>query len=138
MCGLVGLFGACGAELSNVLHALTRVAHRGPDGHGLHAGPGTLLAHRRLSILGGSRGQQPLYNEAETVAVVYNGEIYNHQGLRRRLSRTHALHSTSDGEVLSHLYEDEGPSFVSRLRGMFALALTDGNRLLLARDPVGI
>ncbi len=117
------------------------IAHRGPDGSGLWHESGVGLVHRRLSIIDLEGGAQPMSNEDHSVFVVFNGEIYNYPALRRHLiEKGHTLRSQSDTEVLVHLYEDEGESFVRRLRGMFAFALWDRTkkRLLLARDRVGI
>ena len=96
---------------------------------------------RRLSIIDLQNGQQPISNEDGSVCVVFNGEIYNFEALRRELSqRGHKLATHSDTEVIVHLYEDFGVDAVNHLRGMFAFALWDGNRkqLLLARDRLGI
>jgi asparagine synthase (glutamine-hydrolysing) len=117
------------------------IAHRGPDGEGFLVEPGVGLVHRRLSIIDLAGGSQPLGNEDGSVQVVFNGEIYNYQELRRDLeSRGHRFRTQSDTEVLVHLYEEEGDSLVRRLRGMFAFAIWDrSNRsLLLARDRLGI
>jgi len=117
--------------------------HRGPDEEGYHVEPGMRsgISVRRLSIVDPEHGSQPLFNEDKSVAVVCNGEIYNHRSLRRELEqRGHRLRSHSDCEVLAHLYEEEGVDFLKRLNGMFALAILDKRRrrLLLARDPVGM
>lgn len=138
MCGVTGFWDGEGRE-TLVTRSLDRLRHRGPDGYGWHLCDRSFLGHRRLSILGGQRGAQPLYDESGRIAVIYNGEIYNHRALRRLLGRRHRLRSSSDGEVLAHLYEDEGPGFARFLTGMFALALVErGKRLVLARDPMGI
>jgi asparagine synthase (glutamine-hydrolysing) len=117
------------------------IRHRGPDDEGLWFGAGAGLAHRRLSIIDLSpAGHQPMPNEDETVWLVFNGEIYNFEELRKRLERSgHAFRSRTDSEVIVHLYEEEGERCVERLDGMFALALWDvrRRRLLLARDRLG-
>ena len=118
----------------------SRLAHRGPDGEGLISVPGCAMAHQRLAIIDLSeRGAQPMSNEDGAIWIVFNGEIYNHVELRRELETRHPFHSESDTEVILHLYEDQGPACVKRLRGMFAFALWDSlnGRLLLARDRLG-
>ena len=102
---------------------------------------GVAIGMRRLSIIDLHGGHQPIFNEDQSVAVVFNGEIYNYRELRARLeSRGHRFQTTSDTEVIVHLYEDEGAGFADQLDGMFAIALVDRRRrkLLLARDHVGI
>ena len=115
--------------------------HRGPDAGGVHLEPGLALAHRRLSIIDLSTGQQPLYNEDGSVAVVFNGEIYNFQALAKELAAGgHVFRTRSDTEVIVHGWEQWGASCVTRFRGMFAFALWDRNRetLFLARDRLGV
>ncbi len=119
----------------------TSLAHRGPDGEGFLEAPGLGLVHRRLSIIDLEGGQQPIYNEDRSVAVIFNGEIYNYRELTAGLkSRGHRFATSSDSEVLVHLYEELSDRLVERLRGMFAFALWDFSkeRLLLARDRMGI
>jgi asparagine synthase (glutamine-hydrolysing) len=115
--------------------------HRGPDAGGLHLEPGLGLAHRRLSIIDLSTGQQPLYNEDGSVVVVFNGEIYNFQELVKELAALgHAFRTRSDTEAIVHAWEQWGEDCVTRFRGMFAFALWDRNRetLFLARDRLGV
>lgn len=115
--------------------------HRGPDSAGMYVDGGVGLAARRLAIIDLAHGDQPIASEDGRVRVVQNGEIYNHRELRRELeAKGHRFATACDTEVLVHLYEQEGPGFVRRLRGMFAIALWDAaqRRLLLARDPFGI
>ena len=113
----------------------------GPDAEGFWSEPGVGLVHRRLSIIDLAGGDQPIANEDGSLQVVFNGEIYNFQELRRGLeARGHRFRTHSDTEVLVHLYEEHGERLVERLRGMFAFALWDRprRRLLLARDRLGI
>jgi len=119
----------------------TTIAHRGPDAEGFWINGPVGLAHRRLSIIDLSGGDQPMSNEDGSVQVVFNGEIYNYQTLRQELEANgHVFRTCSDTEVLAHLYEQHGDRMVDRLRGMFAFAIWDHrNRcLFLARDRVGI
>jgi asparagine synthase (glutamine-hydrolysing) len=114
--------------------------HRGPDGEGKFVGENVALAMRRLSIIDLSGGWQPLYNEAGDIALVCNGEIYNHVELRANLvSKGHTFLTGSDCEVIVHLYEEYGDDCVNHLRGMFAFAMWDltHRRLILARDRMG-
>lgn len=144
MCGLAGIFSI--DSRSDVDRALLERMnqsqfHRGPDEGGIHVEPGVGLAHRRLSIIDLSSGQQPLYNEDESVVVVYNGEIYNFAALAEELTRLgHSFRTHCDTEVIVHAWEEWGDSCVTRFRGMFAFALWDRNRetLFLARDRLGI
>jgi asparagine synthase (glutamine-hydrolysing) len=117
------------------------MAHRGPDDEGVYVGDGVAIGMRRLSIIDLSNGFQPISNEDGTVWIVFNGEIYNYQELRRDLQRRgHIFKTNSDTETIVHLYEDLGPRCVDRLRGMFGFAIWDSKRrqILLARDRLGI
>jgi asparagine synthase (glutamine-hydrolysing) len=116
------------------------LAHRGPDARGLHRSAGAGLGIQRLRVIDLETGDQPVYNEDRTVAVVLNGEIYNYRELRERLIRSgHHFTTQGDTEVIAHLYEEEGEACVESLRGMFAFAVWDlrSRKLLLARDRVG-
>ena len=118
----------------------TTLSHRGPDADGFLWDAGAALGHRRLSIIDLSTGDQPIYNEDRTRAVIFNGEIYNFRAVRAELEqRGHRFTTASDTEVIVHGWEEYGDACVSRLRGMFALAAWDlsRRRLLLARDAVG-
>jgi asparagine synthase (glutamine-hydrolysing) len=117
------------------------IRHRGPDDEGVRVEPGIGLGMRRLSIIDLSTGHQPITNEDGTISIVFNGEIYNFQDLRRELVECgHRFSTTSDTEVIVHAYEEWGRRAFERLRGMFGLALWDGPRrtLWLARDRLGI
>ncbi len=144
MCGITGIFDTRGKRdvARPVLHRMNEAQfHRGPDEGGLHIEPGVGLGHRRLSIIDLSTGQQPLYNEDQSVCVVFNGEIYNFQELIPELQALgHVFHTRSDTEVIVHAWESWGESCVDRFRGMFAFALWDRNQevLFLARDRLGV
>jgi asparagine synthase (glutamine-hydrolysing) len=144
MCGITGIFDTRGKRDIDraVLHRMNESQfHRGPDEGGLHIEPGVGLGHRRLSIIDLSTGQQPLYNEDNSVCVVFNGEIYNYQELIPELQALgHVFHTRSDTEVIVHAWEAWGEACVDRFRGMFAFALWDRNRdtLFLARDRLGV
>src|SRR3954449_337889 len=117
------------------------IEHRGPDSRGIHVDSGVGLGIQRLAVIDLQTGDQPIFNEDESVVVVLNGEIYNYRELRAELERDgHRFATRSDTEVIVHLYEDQGEGCVERLRGMFAFALWDRRRrrLLLARDRLGI
>jgi asparagine synthase (glutamine-hydrolysing) len=140
MCGICGF---TGIPNSNVLaKMLDALRHRGPDDAGTWTGQGISLGMRRLAIVDLDSGRQPVFNEDRSIAVVFNGEIYNHPELRARLEAEGHHFSThhSDTETLVHLYEAHGDDFLHYLNGMFAIALWDNRRkkLLLARDRAGI
>jgi asparagine synthase (glutamine-hydrolysing) len=144
MCGIVGFAGRAGGEREREasLRAMcAAIVHRGPDEEGRYLAPDVALGMRRLSVMDPAMGQQPMTNEDGSIQLVFNGEIYNHRQLRRELvGRGHVLTTSSDTEVLVHLYEELGDAVVDALRGMFAFALWDTRRqrLLIARDRVGI
>jgi asparagine synthase (glutamine-hydrolysing) len=143
MCGICGvLTRAPGGVDPDVLRAMNdTLVHRGPDSDGAFVSGPVGLAARRLSIIDLAHGDQPIGNEDGRIQVVQNGEIYNHEELRRELERSgHAFRTRCDTEVIVHLYEEHGLGFAERLRGMFAIAIWDGRRgrLVLARDRFGI
>jgi asparagine synthase (glutamine-hydrolysing) len=142
MCGIAGLIARAGETVSGeqIRRMTDTIVHRGPDDDGFHVRGSVGLGMRRLSIIDLSGGSQPIYNEDRSMAVVFNGEIYNFPELRLELeSRGHQFRTHSDTEVIVHLYEEMGADCVKRLRGMFAIALYDEKRqtLLLARDRLG-
>ncbi len=143
MCGIAGLIDPSASTEETHAHLqrmLDLLAHRGPDGAGAHVAPGLALGMRRLSIIDLEGGAQPIWNENETIGVVFNGEIYNYLELRRELiAGGHEFRTHTDTEVLVHLYEQLGDAMLAKLRGMFGFALldTNRNRLLLARDHFG-
>ncbi|MDB4894723.1 MAG: asparagine synthase [Firmicutes bacterium] len=140
MCGIAGILGRV-ADRAVITRMLDEQRHRGPDGRGIWVSPEGhfTLGHDRLAIVDLAGGDQPLANEDQTLWLAVNGEIYNHEALRRELEGRHHFRTSSDSEAVLHLFEEEGPECVRRLDGMFAIALwgQDG-RLFLARDPLGI
>jgi asparagine synthase (glutamine-hydrolysing) len=140
MCGIVGMVGPGAGTEAELARMCDAIRHRGPDDWGTFAEEGVGLGMRRLSIIDLAGGHQPIANEDGSVQLVLNGEIYNHDALRRELvARGHAFRTRTDTEVLVHLYEDEGERMLQRLRGMFAFALWDRRRrrLFVARDHFG-
>src|SRR5215813_6846172 len=132
MCGICGVFPFETREPVpvNVLsRMLASITHRGPDDEGTHLDRDVALGSRRLSIIDLAGGKMPIYNEDRSIALVFNGEIYNFKELRSRLLRLgHRFATSSDTEVIVHLYEDAGDECVRELRGMFAFALWDARR----------
>ncbi len=144
MCGIAGIV-TRETEAPPTLEQLRKMCdtmvHRGPDEEGTDIRGAVALGMRRLSIIDVAGGHQPYFNEDRTVRAVFNGEIYNFRELRRDLQeRGHRFNSATDGEVIVHLWEEHGPEFVTRLNGMFGIAVHDARqrRLLLARDRIGI
>jgi asparagine synthase (glutamine-hydrolysing) len=140
MCGIVGMVGPGAGAEAELARMCDAIRHRGPDDWGTFAEEGVGLGMRRLSIIDLAGGHQPIANEDGSVQLVLNGEIYNHEALRRELvARGHSFRTRTDTEVLVHLYEDEGERMLQRLRGMFAFALWDRRRrrLFVARDHFG-
>jgi asparagine synthase (glutamine-hydrolysing) len=137
MCGIVAAFGPNpGARLRDALGA---IVHRGPDSEGVAEGRGWAMGIRRLAIIDVAGGDQPIPNEDESIWVVCNGEIYNHDTLRSDLkARGHVFRTKSDAEVIVHLYEEYGERFVEHLQGMFGLFLATPDGCFAARDRVGI
>jgi asparagine synthase (glutamine-hydrolysing) len=142
VCGICGIATTHGIADVDAVRAMSDLlVHRGPDSDGKHVDGGIALAARRLSIIDLEHGDQPIANEDGSCVVVQNGEIYNYPELRRELERAgHELRTRCDTEALVHLYEEQGPAFAERLRGMFAAAIWDAprRRLVLARDRYGI
>jgi len=144
MCGIAGIFDTREQRPidRSLLEKMNQAQfHRGPDDGGVHIEAGVGLAHRRLSIIDLSGGHQPLFNEDGSVAVVYNGEIYNFHELSEELiAAGHTFGTRCDTEVIVHAWEQWGEACVERFRGMFAFAIWDRNKgiLFLARDRLGI
>lgn len=143
MCGICGKINFNGEPVGEALirNMASDLVHRGPDDEGVYVKNGAGLGHRRLSIIDLSpAGHQPMCNEDGTIWIAFNGEIYNFPDLRNGLiGRGHVFRSHTDTETILHLYEEEGPGCVKRLRGMFAFAIWDerDRSLFLARDRVG-
>ncbi len=141
MCGIAGIVGSGESASYETLHRMCQtLVHRGPDEEGMFVKGDVALGMRRLRIIDLEGGAQPIFNEDQTVWIVFNGEIYNFIDLRKELEgRGHKFRTQSDTEVIVHLYEDFGAGCLEKLRGMFAFALYDEKhrRLLLARDRLG-
>jgi asparagine synthase (glutamine-hydrolysing) len=140
MCGVAGRVGANTGLLEPLKRMTDSIIHRGPDEEGFFVSPGVELGNRRLAIIDVSEGQQPISSEDGNIIVVFNGEIYNFQELRKYLiARGFRLKTHSDTEVIACLYQLEGIEFVHHLRGMFAIALWDVKKreLVLIRDRLG-
>jgi asparagine synthase (glutamine-hydrolysing) len=149
MCGICGVIGPDPTQTSrpSVEHMMDAMLHRGPDEAGSLFAPGAAIGMRRLSIVDLPGGSQPIWNEAETLAVVFNGEIYNFRELRRELeSRGHRFRTRSDTETIVHAYQEWGAACADHLNGMFAFAVVEmpqgppgpAARVFLARDRLGI
>lgn len=143
MCGLTGIFhpDRYGSVDAGLLRRMNdAIAYRGPDGDGFHVEPGLGFGHRRLAIVDVAGGAQPMYNEDESVVIVFNGEIYNFPELRPELEALgHVFRNRCDTEAIIHAWESWGPACLDRLSGMFAFALWDRRQetLFLARDRLG-
>src|SRR5438034_9915536 len=139
MCGIAGVAGT--APDRAVLEKMAAaIAHRGPDSDGFLVDKNGGLAFRRLSLIDVAGGDQPIFNEDESMAIILNGEIYNHHDLRTGLlARGHQFRTHSDVETVLHLFEEKGERCLDDLRGMFALAIWNrrDRSLFLARDRVG-
>ncbi|WP_119065510.1 asparagine synthase (glutamine-hydrolyzing) [Aggregatilinea lenta] len=148
MCGIVGILDQThtGRADPALVRAMTQtIAHRGPDGDGFfhwpESDPTVALGMRRLSIIDLDTGDQPIFNEDGSIAIVFNGEIYNYLELRADLeARGHVFRTQTDTETIVHLYEEHGLDLFGHLRGMYGFALWDRNagRLVLAVDHIGI
>jgi asparagine synthase (glutamine-hydrolysing) len=142
MCGIVGFVNAGSRTASReTLERMNRcIVHRGPDEDGFFVHENVALAMRRLAIIDLAGGQQPIYNQEKSSVIVFNGEIYNFQELKKDLeARGHAFETHCDTEVIVHAYDEYGADCVSHLRGMFAFAIWDfrDRSLFIARDRIG-
>jgi asparagine synthase (glutamine-hydrolysing) len=155
MCGIVGIFrsatqgDACQSksvkeqthqQREKALKMSQKIRHRGPDWSGIYCGGSAILAHERLSIVDPESGGQPLYSPDGKQVLAVNGEIYNHQEIRRLYAGNYEFKTGSDCEVILALYRDKGINFLEDLSGIFAFALYDEekNEFLIARDPIGV
>ncbi len=145
MCGIAGIIHLdedASVSRDDLVRMANAIVHRGPDAEGIHQRGPVGFAFRRLAIIDVAGGDQPIYNEDGDVAIVFNGEIYNHADLREQLvAKGHRFRTRSDTETILHGYEEWGPRGIcERLRGMFAFAIHDGRarRVVLARDRLGI
>ncbi len=143
MCGIFGFFSENSSDnRQNLLkRGLKKIHHRGPDEEGLYEKSNFFMGMRRLSIIDLSRGLQPFYNEDKSIAVVFNGELYNYRNIRQELIKTgHIFRTNSDTEIIAHMFEEYGPKFPEKLNGMFAIALycLKSEKLYLFRDRFGI
>ena len=143
MCGIVGIFNVqeqTDAVRQKALEMSRRIRHRGPDWSGIWCGGSAILAHERLSIVDPKSGGQPLLSPDGKLVLAVNGEIYNHQEIRRRYAGKYDFQTGSDCEVILALYRDKGPDFLEELSGIFAFALYDAEKdaFLIARDPIGV
>ena len=143
MCGIVGIFNVKeqSQELrQKALRMSQKIRHRGPDWSGIYCGGTAILAHERLSIVDPESGGQPLFTPDRKQVLAVNGEIYNHQEIRRRFAGSYDFQTGSDCEVILALYREKGIGFLEDLSGIFAFALYDEekNEFLIARDPIGV
>ena len=143
MCGIVSIFNIQEQtpELrQKALRMSQKIRHRGPDWSGIYTGGSAILCHERLSIVDPESGKQPLFSPDKKQVLAVNGEIYNHQDIRRRYADKYQFQTGSDCEVILALYRDKGIDFLEDLSGIFAFALYDAERdeFLIARDPIGV
>ena len=143
MCGIVSIFNIQEQtpELrQKALRMSQKIRHRGPDWSGIYTGGSAILCHERLSIVDPESGKQPLFSSDKKQVLAVNGEIYNHQDIRRRYVGKYQFQTGSDCEVILALYRDKGIDFLEDLSGIFAFALYDAERdeFLIARDPIGV
>ena len=143
MCGIVSIFNIKQptSELrQKALRMSQKIRHRGPDWSGIYCGKSAILAHERLSIVDPESGQQPLFSPDKAQVLAVNGEIYNHQDIRRQYADKYHFQTGSDCEVILALYRDKGIHFLEELNGIFAFALYDEAKdaFLIARDQIGV
>jgi asparagine synthase (glutamine-hydrolysing) len=138
MCGICGMYGIEDKELLKSMMKVMK--YRGPDEEGTFSDKNFCMGMVRLSIIDLSTGKQPIYNEDESLAIVFNGEIYNYLEIRAQLEKKHTFKTDSDTEVIIHAYEEWGVDCLKKLNGMFAFSIYDSNKefLFIARDRLGI
>ena len=138
MCGIFGFNfpdKQLGISMRKILH------HRGPDDNDVFVDDNFTLGYTRLSIIDLKTGNQPIFNENQTLILYFNGEIYNFQELKKKLQKKgHRFNTKTDSEVIVHSYEEYGKDFLNHLNGMFAFVLYDTGKkeLFIARDRLGI
>ena len=141
MCGICGFIGEVEKSKAVLKRMMDKIAHRGPDDEGMYVDEHAAIGHRRLSIIDLNHGAQPMYNETGDIAIVFNGEIYNHLDVRKELiAKGHVFANESDTECLVHAYEEYGTDMLSKLRGMFSFVIWDSKNKTAfgARDHFGI
>ena len=143
MCGIVAILNVKEQthELrEQALKMSQKIRHRGPDWSGIYSGGSAILAHERLSIVDPESGGQPLFSPDRKQVLAVNGEIYNHQDIRRRYAGKYEFQTGSDCEVILALYREKGVDFLEDLSGIFAFVLYDEetDEFLIARDPIGV
>ena len=141
MCGFVGYINKEKDKKDNIKKMADLIAHRGPDSEGYYTDENIALGFRRLSIIDLNNGSQPIYNEDKSKVIIFNGEIYNFEPLRKDLiKKGHTFTTKTDTEVILHGYEEYGEKILDKLRGMFAFVIYDKNtkELFAARDFYGI
>lgn len=144
MCGIAGIFHFAGEKdlaPEIIMKMTSSLHHRGPDESGIYLDDHIGLGHTRLSIIDLAGGTQPIHNEDQTLWIIYNGEVFNYPELKDHLlKKGHRFYTTTDTEVILHLFEEQGPACLQRLNGQFAIAIWNSEKqeLFLARDRVGI
>ncbi len=143
MCGIVAVFDVENHQETlrqQVLEMSKKLRHRGPDWSGIYCGEKAILSHERLSIVDPQSGGQPLYSKDKNLILAVNGEIYNHQKIRKELEGKYEFQTQSDCEVILALYQEKGIDFIEELNGIFAFALYDkkNNSFFIGRDHMGI
>ena len=139
MCGFAGFTGYLENGEEVLTNMMNKIIHRGPDSAGQHIDGKAYMGFRRLSIIDLDNGSQPMYNEDRKIVITFNGEIYNHQDLRKDLiEKGHTFANNSDTEVLIHAYEEYGEDMLSKLRGMFAFVIWDSEKETILRQGISL